>query len=248
MLLRNKRSKVRSLTVNFDAYGNAVPDTPSIQTETSSIAATIVETREILIHPSKKQGSKSQPGYQHLLKTLLPRRAKPAINLPAKTEFIPRQAHHTHASPVSEVLEQGFRKLHDEFQRREQQLELRFQALSHQQQHKPLFKKYWLIPLAIAGTVAMGYMLYVLTSMQQSMTIMSSSIPTMNQHMGEMAQDTHYMSQNMQALNGNITHMNHSFQQMNQQMGTVSRAMIPMGQAAETTQPFLSMMRSFMPF
>ncbi len=254
MLLKNKTRKAQSRTVNFDAYGNAIPDTPSVKNETSTVAASIVETREIMITPRRSSSpAPSRPAKKSILKTLTSWRSKSSsvavVDTDVSTDYIPKQELQPHpAHQISEVLELGFQKLHAEFNRREQQMELRFQALSQQHQHKAVLKKYWLIPVAVVGALAMGYMLYILTSMQNSMTIMSSSIPMMNQHISEMAQDTQNMSGNMQALNGNVTQMNSSFQQMNQQMGTVSQAVIPMGKAAKTAQPFMSMMRSFMPF
>lgn len=253
MLFTKRKNAPQSRTVSFDAFGNAIPDTPSIQDETSSVAATIVETREVVVSPRKittnKPTAEKTLFTGGVLQALSPWRSRlnttitrPKTHTIADPELIYRQEH------VSSILELGFRKLHEEFERREQQMEHRFQIMAQQMQSKPLLKAHWVITLAVTGSLAVGYVLYLLTSMQNSMNIMSSSIPAMNQHINSMANDTRNMSGNMQALNGNVSQMNTSFQQMNQQMSTVSNAMAPMGKVARTTQPFFSMMRHFMPF
>ncbi len=293
MILRNilnKKPARKLRTVSFDAYGNAIPNVPSIKKKGSNMAATIVETRKVAIKPRKKtklKNSKSRASAKnknktsaktrasaktksktstkksiinHLLPALL-RTTKPASkNLPAKlnksrtkrtltkAQYIPKQEIQPRAHNISEYIELSFKRLNGEFNRREQQLEQRFLLLEQRHKQTIASKRRWLIPAALVGSIAGGYMLYVLTNMQDSMTLMASNIPAMNQHMGAMANDTQAMSGNMQNMNQSMGALNNNVTYMNQQMGSISQSIEPMGKAAETAQPFMGMMRSFFPF
>lgn len=238
--------------VNVDAYGNAIPNTPSLRQKKSSLAARVVGQREVIV----KSKSKEAPGNNNQLMLLTMR----LFNKPAakdKPLVIDRQHGKQEIAPYSdnvsngdtiiaipEFVENSMQKLHDEFQRREQHLEKRFEALKSQFKQRAKQKSRWLIPLALTGALGGGYVLYVLTSMQQAMAVMSKSIPAMNQHMSNMAYDTRNMSANMQVMNHSMHALNGNVNHMNQQMGTVSRAMKPMGKAAG----FMGMFRKFMPF
>lgn len=265
MLFLSKPAELEKFhTVSIDAFGNAVPDVPSIRAEGSSIAATIVETREILILNKKTKTDTSQSKQVSLMKKLLPlvtwsnkdRSSSTTPNLPIRKEaaasteiqYLPRQEIQANNHRLSEFVQLSFEKLQNEFDSREEQLEKQFQSLKQQNQLEQTKNNKWFLPIMLASAIAGGYMLYILTNMQYSMNIMSASIPAMNQHMGNMAKDTQAMNQSMQHLNGNVAQMNNQVYQMNQQMGGISQSIKPMGDAAATTQPFLGMMRSFMPF
>jgi len=248
MIIRNKQTSGHIRSVNFDTYGNAIPNVPSVFTAGSSIAASIVETRDVIIKPSKKRKNKTlllaNPSSDSLIKRLMPWSAKKAKSTSVTVTqnhangevvpYIPTQEIKPHSANISEFIELSFKRLNNEFDSREKQLELRFHALEQRNKLTIEKKRHWIIPVAILAAIAGGYMLYVLTSMQHSMTLMSSSIPQMNQHMGVMATDTHKMANGMQS--------------MNQKMGSISESIEPIGEAASTAQPFMGMMRSFMPF
>ena len=264
MLFLSKPAELAKFhTVSIDAFGNAVPDVPSIRAKGSSIAATIVETREILILNKKKKTDTSISKQVSLMEKLLPLVpwsnkdcSSSRSNLPIKKEaaasteiqYLPRQEIQANNHKLSEFVQLSFEKLQNEFDSREELLEKKFQSLKQQNQLEQTKKNKWFLPIMLASAIAGGYMLYILTNMQYSMNIMSASIPAMNQHMGNMAKDTQAMNQSMQHLNGNVAQMNNQVYQMNQQMGGISQSIKPMGDAAATTQPFLGIMRSFMPF
>ncbi|MEE9351059.1 MAG: hypothetical protein V3U78_02270 [Thiotrichaceae bacterium] len=255
MIIRKKKNTGQLRTINFDSYGNAIPNVPSIQEAGSSIAATIVETREVMIKPRKKVKPLAKPS-KGLLSKIIPWSTKPnTTNLPAvqskdntQLQYIPKQELQPHASHISEFIELSFKRLTDEFNSREKQLEQRFHALEQHNKIAIASKRRWIIPAAILGSIAGGYMLYVLTNMQDSMTLMATNIPQMNQHMGAMAGDTQIMSGNMQNMNQSMGDLNGNVAYMNQQMGSISNSIEPIGDAAATAQPFMGMMRSFMPF
>lgn len=269
-------SKPKTMTVGFDIFGNAVPE--STQVEGTGKSLRVVRKQEITLKPSRKKNSKAAvsqkkpPGTalvpippQNLLGRLVPFWFKPVRPRPAGTGKVSRirasaervqpQQHPDH---VTERLEYAFRRLHQEFNQREQKIEEKIQELK--QQHLALRttrkQRYkWLVPVAIAGFSVIGYALYILTSMQGSMGAMSGNITTMNSHMGNMANDTQLMTQNIQTMNqsmyymnNNVAYMSGNVAQMNQKVGTLAQAAEPMGQAASTVSPFMKMFKSFMPF
>lgn len=267
-------TKAKTLTVGFDIFGNALPE--SAQVEGTGKSLRIVRKQEITLKPSRKRKPKTTANNKKstgtalvpvatssLLGRLTPSWFKPAsantdamgkvsrIRIPAKQD----QAHH---DGVSERLEYAFKRLHQEFNQREQQIEEKIQELkqhhlSVQATRKQGYK--WAVPLAMAGFSVVGYALYVLTSMQGSMTAMSGNINTMNGHMGTMAGDTQVMSQNIQTMNesmyymnNNVAYMSGNVAQMNQKVGTLAQAAAPMGEVASSASPFMKMFKSFMPF
>ena len=143
---------------------------------------------------------------------------------------------------LNEKMSLAFRQLHHEFNQREKQLEIKLQEI--QLQHDALqgrVRSKWLIPMALAVALAGGYMLYVLTNMQNSMSSMTGSINNMNGYMSNMSSNTQAMSQNMQAMNNSMYYMNGNVNKMTQ-------AIEPMGEAAQTISPFAKAFKSFMPF
>ena len=138
----------------------------------------------------------------------------------------------------------AFQQLHSSFNQREQQLQVQFQEIKQQQAlllAQKQKRRRWLIPIAFGAALAGGYMLFVLTNMQNSMSGMTGSIDTMNTHIATMSTDTRIMSQNMQSMNSSIHQLNGNVEQM-------SGAIKPMGEMAETTHPYLQKFRAFMPF
>lgn len=136
----------------------------------------------------------------------------------------------------------AFNRLHHEFNQREQQLDVKLQEI--QLHHDALVEKKrskWLVPIALAAAFSGGYMLFVLTNMQNSMSSMTGSINNMNGYMANMSTDTQAMAQNMQAMNNSMYYMNGNVNKMTQ-------AIEPMGDAAQTISPFAKAFRSFMPF
>ena len=141
-------------------------------------------------------------------------------------------------------LELAFKHLHREFNQREKQLEQRMQEI-HLQHTLLLEKKHkrlkWLLPLGLLAALAGGYMLFVLTNMQNSMSTMTGSIDGMNGYMANMSNDTALMSQNIQM-------MNNSMYQMNGNVKGMSDSIEPMGDMAKTTSPFMKSFSAFLPF
>lgn len=141
-------------------------------------------------------------------------------------------------------LASAFQQLHTSFNQREQQLQIQFQEIKQQQAvllAQKQKRRRWLIPIALGSALAGGYMLFVLTNMQDSMSGMTGSIHTMNNHIATMSDDTRTMSQNMQTMNSSIHQLNGNVDQM-------STSIKPMGEMAETTNPYLQKFRDFMPF
>ena len=250
-LFKPKQTKTKTIDVGIDVFGNAIPDNVTAQIESSGKALRVVKRQQMTLKPSRKKSAKKlavvaatqSPG---LLTRLLP-----------ATWTKPSEKTVVHDG-ISERLEVAFKRLHHEFNEREQQLEVKMHAI--QQQHLALAnfkqkKRGVLLSLAAAGMLAGGYMLYVLTNMQNSMTSMSGNISTMNGHMGAMASDTQNMTQNIQAMNesmyymnNNVGYMSGNVAQMNQKVGTLAQAAAPMGEAAATMNPFMKAFKSFMPF
>jgi prefoldin subunit 5 len=258
------KPKPTKLMVGFDIFGNAVPDVASAQVEGTGKALRVVKRQEVTVKPGRKQKTKQSTALvavkSGFLGRLIPWANQASQQPEAKVIKIQRAPAHDHeTSGIAERLEYAFKRLHQEFNEREQQLEDRLQEIrqQHQQltQAKQQQKSRWVLPVSIAAAAGGGYMLYVLTSMQNSMTAMSGNITAMNGHIGTMAGDTQAMSQNLQTmnnsvyyLNGNVANMNASVAQMNQQVGTLAQAAAPMGQAAQTMTPFMKMFKSIMPF
>lgn len=152
-----------------------------------------------------------------------------------------------HNEEVRKKFEVAFTRLHGEFSRREQQLETRLHDI--QTQHEVLmFQKRnrlrWMIPLGLAVAFAGGYMLFVLTNMQNAMSSMTGSIHNMNGYMENMSSNTETMSNDMHI-------MNNSMQQMNGNVKGMSDSITPMGEMAKDVSPLtqpLKTFRSFMPF
>lgn len=155
-----------------------------------------------------------------------------------------RRVSRRNAHEVDEKLKLAFKHLHLEFTRREQQLEERIQEIQVEHETVLLQRKkrlWWIIPLGLTIAMAGGYMLFVLTNMQDSMSNMTGNIQSMNNHMGNMSGDTQNMSKDMQAMNGSMGEMNHK-------VGDMTDSIAPMGEAASTTVPFMKAARSFWPF
>jgi uncharacterized protein YoxC len=257
------KPKPTKLMVGFDIFGNAVPDVASAQVEGTGKALRVIKRQEVTVKPGRKQKTKQSTALvavkPSILGRLIPWTNQTSPQPKASvTKIQPVPAHDHAVAGLSERLEYAFKRLHHEFNEREQQLENRLQEI--RQQHKQLMQvkqkqRRWVWPVAVAAAAGGGYMLYVLTSMQNSMTAMSGNITAMNGHIGTMAGDTQAMSQNLQTmnnsvyyLNGNVANMNASVAQMNQQVGTLAQAAAPMGQAAQTVTPFMKMFKSIMPF
>ncbi len=150
----------------------------------------------------------------------------------------------TRSNEVDEKLKLAFHHLHLEFTHREQKLEKRIQEIQEEHEVVLLQRKkrlFWVVPLGLTIAVAGGYMLFVLTNMQDSMSNMTGSIQTMNHHMEDMSGDTQSMSSNMQA-------MNNSMGDMNNKVGTMNDSIAPIGEAAGATTPFIKAAKSFFPF
>lgn len=155
-----------------------------------------------------------------------------------------RRVSRPNGNEVDEKLKLAFKHLHLEFTRREQQLEERIQEIQEEHETVLLQRKkrlWWVVPLGLSVAVAGGYMLFVLTNMQDSMSNMTGNIHSMNNHMENMSGDTQNMSQNMQAMNGSMGEMNHK-------VGDMTDSIAPMGEAASTTVPFMKTVSSFWPF
>jgi prefoldin subunit 5 len=267
-------TKPKTLTVGFDIFGNAVPE--SAQVEGTGKSLRVVRKQEVAVKPSRKNKPKTTTSKKKSTATALVPVAPPSLlgrlvpswfkpSAAKATEMgkvssirIPAKQDHAHHDGISERLEYAFKRLHQEFNQREQQLEDKIQELKHhhvalQSTRKQRYK--WLVPVAVAGFSVIGYALYILTSMQGSMLSMSGNINTMNTHMGTMAGDTQTMTQNIQSMNesmyymnNNVAYMSGNVAQMNQKVGTLAQAAAPMGEAASTVSPFMKMFKSFMPF
>jgi methyl-accepting chemotaxis protein len=137
-------------------------------------------------------------------------------------------------------MEEAFKRVHYELQQREQKMEVRLQEITLQNQQLKQRSK-WFVPMLFAAALAGGYLLFVLTNMQYSMSNMTGDIGAMNGYMKDMSGNTHSMNQSMSALNGNIGNMTEDVTQM-------SDAIQPMGDVATAVTPFSKAFRSFMPF
>jgi hypothetical protein len=132
----------------------------------------------------------------------------------------------------------AFQQLHYEFDQREQQLQNQFKTIQQQtlllEQNQKQRRKRSLIFGALALALAGGYMLFVLTNMQYSISGMTT-------YMQNMSGDTQAMSQNIQTMNTSI-------QQLNGNVGQMSSAIQPMGEIAQASSPMVETFRRFMPF
>lgn len=273
-----RTSQKRKLSVGLDIFGNAIPEVESAQVEGTGKSLRVVRRQEVIVKPGRKQAkvpkaskkasttSKTAalvPVKPGLVGRLLPwsQPAAKGSDSKAVAKVIPVERKHTehpHADTIGERLEYAFKRLHQEFNEREHQLEQRMQELKQQHQQAlagKTQKRLWLAPLALAVVGVVGYMMYIMSSMQGSMVAMSGNINTMNGHMGTMAGDTQVMSQNIQTMNqsmyymnNNVAYMSGNVAQMNQKVGTLAQAAQPMGEAASAVSPFTKMFKSFMPF
>lgn len=225
--------------IALDAFGNAIPAVPS-----GRAASRVVEVREVIVGTAA-----APPGRPGLLRRLRAwaRPSPPVVLVRDDADDPPRWA-----GEVALRLDQAFERLHQEFDSREQHLEERLRRFEAQRQaalEPPRrARRRFILPLAAAGVLASGYVLYVLTSMQLSMTTMSGDMAAMSGHVGTMADDTRAMSRNMQNMNDSMAALNGHVGRIDQEGGTISGAAAPMGQAARSMGPFMGMFRSFMPF
>jgi methyl-accepting chemotaxis protein len=144
-------------------------------------------------------------------------------------------------------MEQAFKRMHYEFHQREQQMEVRLQAITLQNQQLKQRSK-WFIPMLFAAGLAGAYMLFVLTNMQYSMSNMTGDIGAMNGYMKDMSGNTSTMSQDMQSMNQSMSSLNGNIGNMTGDVTQMSEAMKPMGDVAKTATPFTNAFRSLMPF
>lgn len=258
----NTKSKhAHHVNVGLDVFGNAIPEIKSAQVDGTgkAIAMRIVKRQDMVLKPNpkrvraatrvKKSTSKALIAVTpNLLERLVPWwvQAKPALEHPPAVDG------------VNERLEHAFKRLHHEFNEREQKLEAKMHELQQAQQSLVATKtkrQVWLVPMIVVAGAAGGYMMYIMSSMQASMITMSGNINTMNGHIGTMAADTQTMAystqsmnQSMYYMNNNVAYMSGNVAQMNQKVGTLAQAAAPMGEAASTVSPFMKMFKSFMPF
>ncbi|WMP16934.1 hypothetical protein [Thiothrix lacustris] len=242
-----KNQQAYHVNVGLDLFGNAIPEVRSALVDGTGKSLQIVKRHDMVLKLNPKRiraaARVKTPSSLSLLGRLMPWRATP--------EPLP-------VDGVSERLELAFKRLHQEFNAREQQLEDKIQALQQVQQSLAAVKtkkRLWLLPVLLVAGAAGGYMMVIMSSMQSSMIAMSGNINTMNGHMGAMAVDTQAMSQNTQAMNQSMYYMNNNvasmsgnMAQMNQNVGTLAQAAAPMGEAAATVSPFMKMFKSVMPF
>lgn len=238
------------IQIGLDAFGNAIPRNDSLR---------IVKRQTVRVKPSRKRArvvpappaSKARAVLTPtLLSKLLPwwLQKAAARQAPAAVQ----------TDTINERLEQAFKRLHHEFNEREQRLEQKMQVLRQEQQTVLTIKRKtqrWLVPVGILASAAMGYMLYIMSSMQTSMLAMSGNINTIAADTNAMSSNTQSMAQNMQAMNASMYYMNHNVAymsgnvaQMNQKVGTLAQAATPMGEAASTMNPFMKMFKAVMPF
>ncbi|MEZ5452963.1 MAG: hypothetical protein R3E93_09165 [Thiothrix sp.] len=274
-----KTTQPRKISVGLDVFGNAIPDVKSALVEDTGKALRIVKRQDMVVKPSRKRSRKQSAATSTALVPVTPTLLGLGRLVPWWTQQAANQKQAKTSDPVtatnvkpvdhpdgiSERLEYAFKRLHQEFNEREQHIEDKMRELRAEHQNilatQPKTRA-WILPVAVVGASAMGYMMYVMTSMQGSMTAMSGNINTMNGHIGTMANDTQamsqntqYMSQNMQTMNqsmyymnNNVAYMSGNVAQMNQQVGSMAQSVRPMGEAASTVSPFMKMFKSFMPF
>jgi prefoldin subunit 5 len=260
---QTKTQKPRTVNVGLDLFGNAIPEVKSAAVDGTgkAIAMRIVKRHDMVLKPSPKRGraatrvkKSTSKALVAVTPTLLERLAPwwvQAANKPVGHRLPP-------VDGVNERLEQAFKRLHHEFNEREQKLDAKMHELQQVQQTLATTKskrQVWLWPVMLAAGAAGGYMMYIMSSMQASMINMSGNINTMNGHIGTMAADTQTMAystqsmnQSMYYMNNNVAYMSGNVAQMNQKVGTLAQAAAPMGEAAATVSPFMNMFKSFMPF
>lgn len=258
---RTKTKQAHKVNVGLDLFGNAIPDVKSALVEGTGKALRIVKRQEMLIKPSPKRAraaSRSKTSKSKALVAVTPTLLERLVPWRMPPVSQPKPVERPHPDGVGERLEYAFKRLHQEFNEREQKLEAKMQELMQAQQTQTAVKHHkrlWLLPVLLVAGAAGGYMMVIMTSMQTSMITMSGNINTMNGHMGAMATDTQAMAQNTQAMNNsmyymnnNVAYMSGNVAQMNQKVGTLAQAAAPMGEAAATVSPFMKMFKSFMPF
>jgi len=258
----NTKSKpAHHVNVGLDVFGNAIPEIKSAQVEGTgkAIALRIVKRHDTVLKPSPKRvraATRVKKSTSKALSVVIPNLLERLV--PWLTQTKPALEHPSAVDGVSERLEHAFKRLHHEFNEREQQLEAKMHELQHAQQTLAATKtkrQVWLVPMIVMAGAAGGYMMYIMSSMQASMITMSGNINTMNGHIGTMATDTQTMAystqsmnQSMYYMNNNVAYMSGNVAQMNQKVGTLAQAAAPMGEAAATVSPFMKMFKSFMPF
>ena len=170
---------------------------------------------------------------------------------------------------VTGKLQRTFDELHKEFDERERILEKKLQRSKLEQAHEMRRVKWLSVPVGVIAIAGLIYIFYVVHVMENAMSSMSEDIHDMGKNMSAMSTDTRNMSNNITEMNENIAHMdksmgniNHNVSQMNRNMGvmtnnvtymnrnvgTMTQTMRPIGEAAQTTEPMMTMMRSFLPF
>lgn len=266
----SKTQQPYTISVGLDVFGNAIPDLKPAQVEGTGKSLRVVKRQDMLVRPSRKRSRNTlKPSTSRALVAVGPAllgRLVPWWVAAGKQKgtgngqpLLKVEPLHPPATEgVNERLEQAFNRLHHEFNEREQRLEDKMQAL-REKQHSLLGTRrkllVWVLPLVVGGSVVMGYLLYVMTSMQGSMVAMSGNINTIAVDTQAMSQNTQYMSQNIEGMNqsmaymnNNVAYMSGNVAQMNQKVGTLAQAAAPMGEAASTVSPFMKMFKSFMPF
>ncbi|WGZ92950.1 MAG: hypothetical protein QJT81_14075 [Candidatus Thiothrix putei] len=257
-----KSKQAHQVNVGLDVFGNAIPEIKSAQVEGTgkAIAMRIVKRHDMVLKPSPKRvraATRVKKSTSQALVTVTPNLLERLIPwwVQAANKSV---EHQPTVDGVSERLEHAFKRLHQEFNEREQKLEAKMNELQQVQQTLAVAKlkqRLWLFPVIVLAGAAGGYMMYIMSSMQASMITMSGNINTMNGHIGTMATDTQAMAQSTQAMNqsmyymnNNVAYMSGNVAQMNQKVGTLAQAAAPMGEAASTVSPFMKMFKSFMPF
>jgi predicted nucleic acid-binding Zn-ribbon protein len=145
-----------------------------------------------------------------------------------------------HQQGMEQKMETAFSRMHHELYQREHKMELRLQEVTLQNQQLKKRRKF-LLPMLFAAAIGGGYMLFVLTNMQNSMANMTGDISAMNGHMQDMSGNTESMNNSMQTLNENVDGMNGNVKQM-------SDSIQPIGEVAKTATPFTKAFRSLIPF
>jgi hypothetical protein len=231
--------------VGLDAFGNAIPDVPSTRAARPGRSLQVVATKQLVERRPETAAATGEwmpraggllagvARWGHAVSAWRPRGAVPAA-LPDEDDS---------------RLEYAFRRLHEEFGVREQRLQAQLHELDERQQrllgHAP-WK--WVAPLALVAALALGYALYLLAAMQESITGMAGDVATMNGHMDGMADSTRTMSENMDTVNRSMAQLNGDMGQMNRNVGAIAAATAPMGQAVQSVSPFMQTFRRFMPF
>lgn len=251
------------INVGLDSFGNALPDTGKKAAE--NLSQSIVSRRDVWIGTRSSVSSAKEPeaatwwtrvGFSIPRLTLSASRHKQLIETQPNNENL-ETAETATVELEREQVAQVFKSLHNSFNEREARLDNRLRALESPAASDN--KKPRISPLLFGGLLAgagcIGAVLFIMTSMKDSMTQMSSNIQTMNQHMGLMAtdtgsiaQDVHTMNDSMYFMNNNVANMNGNIGQMNHQVGNMAQTMAPIGDAAAPMGRFSKFFGFFFPF